>query len=38
MTGPKIQSLKPERFRELMDKVRRLADVVDRRVAAEATQ
>jgi 3-deoxy-7-phosphoheptulonate synthase len=33
-----FQSLKPERFRELMEKVRRLADVVDRWVAAEVTQ
>jgi 3-deoxy-7-phosphoheptulonate synthase len=29
------QSLKPERFRELMEKVRRLAEVLDRSVGAE---
>ena len=29
------QSLKPERFRELMERVRRIAEVVDRTVAAE---
>jgi 3-deoxy-7-phosphoheptulonate synthase len=32
------QSLKPERFRELMEKVRRMADVLDRSVAAEVPQ
>lgn len=32
------QSLKPERFRSLMDKVRRMAEALDRSVAAEVTQ
>jgi 3-deoxy-7-phosphoheptulonate synthase len=32
------QSLKPERFRELMERVRRMADVLDRSLAAEVPQ
>jgi 3-deoxy-7-phosphoheptulonate synthase len=32
------QSLKPERFKELMDRVRRMAEVLDRSIAAEVPQ
>jgi 3-deoxy-7-phosphoheptulonate synthase len=32
------QSLKPERFRDLMVRVRRMADLLDRSVAAEVPQ